>query len=111
MSLLICSGLARPNSSTTIPGFDWEGDGSNEDYAMETLIALWWVCGDNFKKNKKKQHSFIMYNIRQAIFRAVFRSLFKRTVLFMFYSAVSAPVHVNTNIKDKTTHTSRYESL
>lgn len=43
MSSLICSGLARPNSSTTIPGFDWEGDGSNKDYAMETSIALCWV--------------------------------------------------------------------
>lgn len=43
MSSLICSGLARPNSSTTIPGFDWGGDGSNKDYAMETSIALCWV--------------------------------------------------------------------
>lgn len=52
MSLLICSGLARPNSSTTIPGFDWEGDGSNRDYAMETLIALRWVCEkDNFENS------------------------------------------------------------
>lgn len=41
LSLLICSGLARPNSSTMILGVDGEIDGSNRDYAMETLIALW----------------------------------------------------------------------
>lgn len=50
MSLLICWGLARPNSSTTILGFDWEGDGSNRDYTMESLIALSLVCG-NFENN------------------------------------------------------------
>lgn len=41
MSSLICSGLARPNSSNTIPGFDWEGDRSNRDYAMEQLHKQW----------------------------------------------------------------------
>lgn len=51
MSLLICSGLARPNSSTTILGFDWERDGSNRDYAVENLIALWWVCEKNNSEN------------------------------------------------------------
>lgn len=49
MSLLICSGLARPNSSTTIPGFDGEGDGSNRDYAMETLTVGGFVRRKNFE--------------------------------------------------------------
>lgn len=51
MSLLICLGLARPNSSTTIPGFDGEGDGSNRDYAMETLTVGGFVRRKNFENS------------------------------------------------------------
>lgn len=95
MSLLICSGRARPNSSTTIRGFDWEGDGSNRDYATQTLIALWWVC----EKSENSAFSCI-------IFTALLGSLSNLAFLFMFSSVFWKNTSARKDKhKDKTAHT------
>lgn len=55
--MLICSGLARPNSSTTMLRFDWKGDGSNRDYAMEHVVTFSRAC----EKDNSKQLDLIIF--------------------------------------------------
>lgn len=83
--MLICSGLARPNSSTTILRFDWEGDGSNRDYAMEHVVTFQRAC----EKDNSKQ----LYLIKQVA--QPLSHVSSRKMNAQFARATAELIHVN----------------
>ena len=98
MSLLISLGLAGPKSSTTIGGFDWEGDGSERDYCDGDFnVFVVGVWGEQLWK----QCSFIRCNIKK---KESVSGLGHNLVLLpcsLFSRSPEKCVHISTNTSDK----------